>query len=102
MENKKVSKWIDEDDGYFSYRFILGTDPEDVKNRVAAIEKTPRVRIAEFTTWQEDCHNWESNRIGEGGSCEGSTCKELGIYGSHQRSREWCDKRLVELGYDLQ
>jgi hypothetical protein len=82
----KVSDWIIIDE-YCATRTIEGKDPNLVENRVAFIEKSPRVRIASFSP-VDDYKNWEFGR----GSSE---------YGFDTNSREWCDKRLVELGYSF-
>jgi hypothetical protein len=86
--NKRLSNWI-EYDGYCAVRIIEGGNVENVADRVAFIEKTPRVRIGEFTE-KEDSNNWEFGPKGCGQE-----------YGAYQPSRDWCDKRLVELGYNL-
>lgn len=41
----KLSKWIDVD-GYCATRVIYGTDPQKEENRVAFIEKTPRICLS--------------------------------------------------------
>jgi hypothetical protein len=90
VESKEIvlSKWI-VIDGYCATRIIDGTDVNDVKNRVAFIEKTPSIRTS---------NGWESGPKGQGGSIEDEG--EI-IYGFYPPSREWCDKRLLELGYTL-
>lgn len=95
----RVTEWICEDDGYFCYRAIEGTDVTNAMNRVAAVEKIPRVRVSPF--FSSMGARWEFGPKGQGGSSEGSTCTELKIYGSYPPSREWCDTRLKELGYEL-
>lgn len=92
----KLSGWIVVD-GYCATRIIEGGDFKNVADRVAFIEKTPRVRIAPHST--EDWINWESGPKGDGGCLEadGET-----IYGFYQPSRDWCDEKLVEMGYELQ
>lgn len=80
---KKISPWVD-GDGY-AYRYVLYTDPEVVANRVAFIEKTPRVRIRRH--WNDnqypDWLNWCEGPGGEGPKDE--------------ESRAWCDKMLAAL-----
>ena len=82
----KLSNWITVE-GFCATRVIEGTDPNDVKNRVAFIEKSPRVRLGDFTEIN-DFENWE---FGPKGS----------DYGEDEESREWCDNKLLELGYEL-
>ena len=83
MNRIKISGWVDEDAGYFSYRYILGTNPHDVQNRVAAIEKTPRVRVSKLT---DEDNIWKEGFKGSD-------------FGMDKNSRKWCDKKLVKLGY---
>jgi hypothetical protein len=74
-----------------SFRYVIGTDPEEVENRVAFIEKTPRVRVKPYTEYLEDHKNWEQGPKG---------CSPE--YGTYKPSRDWCDKRLLELGYEFE
>lgn len=85
---KRLSGWIDED--HCSLRCIQGTDPAHIASRVAFIEKTPRVRKAGFTNEREDYQVWEEGPKG---------CAPE--YGRHEPSRDWCNHRLVDLGYEL-
>lgn len=62
----KVSPWIIED-GYCAMRVLEGTDPSVIANRVAFIEKTPRVRVAPFTNNEYDFRNWKQGPKGSGG-----------------------------------
>lgn len=41
----KLSAWVMQD--HCSLRYVLGTDKAEIGNRVAFIEKTPRVRTAD-------------------------------------------------------
>jgi len=77
-----VGPWLM--DGHCAMRCLYGTDASRVENRVAFIEKTPRVRVA----LGEEQGSWEQGPKGSAPEC-----------GRHQPSREWCDLRLVELGY---
>ena len=87
----KLSDWIPAPESPECYmRIYNDTDPRNIANRVAFIEKTPRVRIASFTTVHTDFNNWEYG-------CKGSE-DELGSY---QPSRDWCDEKLVGLGYQI-
>ena len=96
----KTTPWITLD-GYSCFRAIEGTDPNEVKNRVAFIEKTARIRISPYDDskcWSEDYKKWRYGPRGVGGS--GNAEKEE-IYGFYPPCREWCDKRLILLGYEL-
>lgn len=91
----RVSDWIVED-GYCALRALEGSDPEDVNNRIAFIEKTPRIR----TKWTSDAinhqSNWSEGPKGAGGNIEddGET-----IYGFYPPSRAWCDAELTKSGF---
>lgn len=89
----KVSDWIRED--HCVFRVIEESDPNEIKNRVAFIEKTPRVRIAEFTE-ENDGMNWKSGPKGVGGSGD---AEEKQIYGFYPYSRQWCNEQLKIMGY---
>lgn len=96
----QLSDWIVVD-GYCAMRVIEGFNPEDLNNRVAFIEKTPRVRIKEgeeFSDW--DYLNWLSGPKGSGcGSDE--SAERLQAYGFDPDSRKWCDEMLRALGYSF-
>jgi hypothetical protein len=79
-------------------RIIEGGDPNNVADRVAFIEKTPRVRIAPLVDRERDCKSWKYGNKGQGGTFEvyGKT-----IYGYYQPSRDWCDEELKKMGYEL-
>lgn len=100
-ERNKLSEWIVVDD-YCATRVYLGTDPSNPINRVAFIEKTPRVRMTEFIDDNKERHNWFSGPKGSGGSggSEGHI-PENELYGFYPKSREWCDETLKNLGYDF-
>ena len=84
----KLSNWISDPDSPECYmRVVLGTDSTILANRVAFIEKTPRVRVAPFTTIINDFQNWQQGYKG----CSNDL-------GSYQPSRDWCDQKLVVLG----
>lgn len=85
---------------YCAMRFVEGTDPADVANRVAFIEKTPRVRVAAFdhNSKADDCHNWWCGPRGSSGS---DNAAQDQTYGFYPLSRQWCDEQLVALGYVL-
>lgn len=91
----RLSDWI-VIDGYCATRIIEGGDPENVADRVAFIEKSPRVRTAAYTVYEEEQGKWFYGPKGAGGclEMEGET-----IYGFYPRSRQWCDAQLVKAGY---
>jgi hypothetical protein len=100
MSQIKVSDWIIID-GYCATRIIDGGDVKNVADRVAFIEKTPRVRIQSTTIGAEEpreFNNWEYGPKGSGGC---GNPKVNNLYGFYQPSRDWCDKRLKELGYEI-
>lgn len=85
----KLSHWIDIE--HCSMRVLEGTDPAGVANRVAFIEKHPRVRIAPWSgDLLTDSPNWQFGPRGHAPE-----------YGSYQPSRDWCDAELVKMGYEL-
>ena len=91
----KVSNWIIID-GYCATRIIDGGDQDNIADRVAFIEKTPRVRTAPFTDEIKDYLNWSCGPKGCGGNVADGD-----VYGFYQPSRDWCDKKLIEMGYEL-
>lgn len=91
MNKKILSKWIVVDD-FCATRVLEGTDPSDEKNRIAFIEKTPRVQV-----YPEE---WLTGPKGTGGAWN-EDHQDLGQYGFDQESRDWCDSQLIELGYEL-
>lgn len=100
---RQITEWIE--DGHCALRAFVGTDPSKIENRVAFIEKTPRVRIRPHymgdnghgqRQW-EDFLNWAQGPKGAGGGDP----KKDGTYGFDVESRAWCDRMLVALGYEL-
>lgn len=102
---KKLGPWTMTPDACGAYRALVGKDGEEIANRFAFIEKTPRVRIRDYnlgTQWDwndrgdkiaerrqwEDFLNWASGDKGDGPE--------------DQESRDWCDRVLVALGYELE
>ena len=81
----KLSEWTMYD--HCSFRYIEGTDPNKIENRVAFIEKTPRVRVKPFEI-KDDWKGWMQGPKGHD--------PELGKY---QPSRDWCDAELIKMGY---
>lgn len=86
----KLTDWIIID-GYCATKVLEGTDPNNVENRVAFIEKTPRIKIGE---------EWVQGDKGSGGAYTDNH-EELGQYGFDSESRKWCDEELLKLGYEL-
>lgn len=83
----KVSAWMHAD-SHGACRVLEGKDPEVIANRVAFIEKTPRVRIRDERYQKEDWLNWAARDWkGDGPDDEDS--------------RKWCDDMLLLLGYEL-
>ena len=101
MKGTKLSGWI-VIDGYCATRVVEGTDSDIVANRVAFIEKTPRVRNAPFTNFDEEQGKWPQGPKGEGGNDENDSHENQGNYGFDPESREWCDKELKKLGYIIE
>ncbi len=91
----KISPWLVVD-GYCATRIVEGGDVENVLDRVAFIEKTPRIRMG---TFEPDHKNWKSGPKGCGGS-EGCD-PNAELYGFYLPSREWCDRELALLGYEI-
>lgn len=84
----KLSDWIM--DGHCAMRIVEGGNPDNIVDRVAFIEKTPRVRVAPCPyDGYKDHENWMG---GPKGTSE---------YGRDEISRQWCDTLLKELGYNL-
>jgi hypothetical protein len=86
LAGRTLSPWI-VIEGFCATRVIAGTDPAVVGNRVAFIEKTPRVCIN---------GTWINGPKGAGGSDGQDPSKEL--YGFYPPSREWADKLLRSVG----
>ena len=85
----ELSDWIpDPENPHCSMRIVKGGDPLNVRDRVAFIEKSPRVRVHKFTSTLRDYDKWE---YGPSGSSP--------EYGSYQPSRDWCDAKLRDMGY---
>lgn len=99
----KVSPWILVEDGAGACRVLLGTDPNVIANRVAFIEKTPRVRIRP-AHFREDKGTYEDGTPYtdyrwpefldwvEGEKGDGPT---------DRWSRAWCDAMLKCLRYEI-
>lgn len=88
----RLSDWI-VIDRYCATRVIKGTDPNNINNRVAFIEKSARVCV------DKENDEWKYGYKGKGGSGDHEKQEQ---YGFDKRSREWCDKELIKLGYELE
>lgn len=96
MNFKDLSEWILLESGSAT-RIIKNGNVEDVKDRVAFIEKSPRVRLSKRKYCVEEK---------EGGACQ-SMNNDAWIYGDKgsdygldEKSREWCDRMLILLGWE--
>lgn len=88
-------------EGHCAMRFVEGTDPNIVANRVAFIEKTARIRIYPFEHNPEnDGLNWKYGVRGRACSHD-EDAERAQAYGLYPPSREWCDRELHRLGYVL-
>lgn len=87
---RNVGPWVVCEDGCGAYRALQGTNGEVIANRVAFIEKTPRVRIRpEMFHPESDWLNWAQ------GPFKGDGPEDA-------ESRQWCDDMLRLLGYTLE
>ena len=103
--NKIAGPWTYTDqDKIGVYRAIKGKDGNDIANRVAFIEKTPRVRIREDYLGvergsYEDGEEYKTRRWPEHLDwCSGYK----GDGPDDTESREWCDRMLTALGYTVE
>jgi hypothetical protein len=89
VEAVRVSPWIPapEDTDFSSMRFIEGTDPNVIANRVSFITKTPRVRAQPFNNDNDDWRNWHCGWKGD----EGEAWDKV--------AQGWCDTHLLAMGY---
>ena len=81
----ELSDWI-VIDGYCATRVYKNSRPDVIMNRVAFIEKTPRIRVAKYSE-KDDQKNWY---YGPRGTSD---------YGFDEESRNWCDLELRKRGY---
>lgn len=100
VEGVILSPWTVDYD-YCALRFILDTDKKVDTNRIAFIEKTPRVKLLKnvYTNDSYDFKNWIQGPKGAGGS--DGEIPENELYGFYPPSREWCDDVLVLFGFVL-
>ena len=98
----KVSAWLVVPDAeYCCMRIVEGGDPNNIADRVAFIEKTPRVRFEAFVDIDNDWKKWRQGDKGCGGAWN-SDHEALGQYGYDPESRAWCDEELKKMGYELE
>jgi hypothetical protein len=90
----KTSPWIV--DGHCAIRVLNGSNSDQIKNRIAFIEKSPRIRLSSYTG-DNDYENWA---YGPKGSSGGNPEIDL-TYGFDPISRQWCDEQLTAIGYTL-
>jgi hypothetical protein len=96
----KITTWMMTEDGCGAFRMKVGGNPNNIQDRVAFIEKTPRIRIRPGHStehmspisddgWSHyDYLNWAEAPF----KGSGPESKE---------SRDWCDSALVLFGYEL-
>lgn len=98
----KISPWIVNAEYGCAYRHMVGSDPEDITNRVALIEKSPRVRIRSASLrldkgQYEDGSKYIIERWPEHLDwCYGPK----GDGYDDEESRAWCNAMLKLLGYE--
>lgn len=94
---KELSDWIMVD-GYCSTRIKINGHVNNIADRVAFIEKTPRVRVCKYRYAIED-----KSGIGAiGQDRDAWIYGDKGCapeYGEYEPSREWCDNMLKILGW---
>jgi hypothetical protein len=119
MPDRRLSAWI-VIDGYCATIVLDGDDPGDPLKRLAFIEKTPRVQVPGPGIYADDDGRivkalkgdwggvdywWIYGPKGNGGGClsaDGEDIPHSGAcnhYGFDPESRAWCERRLMELGY---
>ena len=90
---KNLSDWIIIDN-YCAIRIVKGGKVDNVSDRVAFIEKSPRVRVNKNKLCMENSHTCTTSDAwlyGGRGSNE---------YGRDVDSRKWCDDMLKLLGWE--
>jgi hypothetical protein len=94
----KLSKWMpDPDAPYCCMRIREGGDPNNISDRYAFIEKTPRVRIRDSRLAQcDDQYNWCSGAKGSP-----AEKKPDGSYEYNLTSQAWADGMLWAMGHKL-
>lgn len=103
---QKLTKWTVTDCGCGAYRALVGKDGNEIANRVAFIEKTPRVRIRDYSLGVQH-REWDDrgNLIREERQWQEFLdwyCGPKGDNHADPESRAWCDKMLTAMGYELE
>lgn len=102
---QKLTKWTVTDCGCGAYRAVAGKDGNEIANRVAFVEKTPRVRIREYYLGTEKDWDDAGNIVAERRLWPEHLDWYCGVKGdghADPESREWCDKMLTAMGYELE
>lgn len=102
---QKVGKWTVDEDGIGSYRALAGKAGNEIANRVAFIEKTPRVRIRSYYLGTERAWDDAGNIVRETRRWPEFLdwyCVDKGSGPDDPESREWCDRMLIAMGYELE
>jgi hypothetical protein len=92
-----LSDWIIVD-GYCAARITKGGDVDNVRDRVAFIEKTPRVRLSKYNYGVEDSNGIGVRAMDSDAWVYGD--KGSSEYGEDEESRKWCDDILRLLGWE--
>ena len=90
LNSKKLSKWI-KVEGHCWTRIVEGGDYNNISDRVAFIEKSPRVRTGrdEVFDFLNDTKHWRFETIKDKN------------YDSTISEKDWCDRELRIMGYEL-
>lgn len=102
---QKLSKWVEDESGCGAYRAFADSDGSMIANRVAFIEKTPRVRIRPYYLGTEKHWDDAGNIVAEKRQWPEFLdwyCGEKGSGPDDPESREWCDRMLIAMGYTLE
>ena len=90
---KNLSDWIIIDN-YCAIRIVKGGKVDNVSDRVAFIEKSPRVRVNKNKLCMENSHTCATSDAWLYGG------KGSNDYGRDIESRKWCDDMLKLLGWE--
>ena len=98
----KITPWIVDAEYGCAYRHIVGADPKDITERVALIEKTPRVRIRSASLRLDKGHYEDGGEYTiERWPEHLDWCSGTKGYGHNDKeSRAWCDAMLKLLAYE--
>lgn len=98
MKFEQLSDWIIVDD-YCATRIKIGGDPNKVEDRVAFIDKAPRVRISNYCVEEKHEDGWVSCKIQKNDAWLYAKNRGSSEYGHDKENREWCDQMLMLLGW---